>query len=174
MTEMGKQTSRSGDPEMGSGISYQFLYRAFHFYCNGEQRVMCQSPETTMGMEYMDIAVWRPSTGTWYIKSSFDGIVLYALSGTAGDTPVPADYDGDGLTDVAVWQSGSGTWVITRSLDGVTTQTQWGSPGDVPVPGDYDGDGKIDLAVWRPGDGIWYIINSSTGLPTVYSMGNTE
>ncbi len=94
-----------------------------------------------------DLAVWRPSTGTWYVRG-----VRTTAWGEAGDIPVPGDYTGDGKTDLAVWRPSTGTWYVR----GVRT-TAWGEAGDIPVPGDYTGDGKTDLAVWRPSTGTWYV-----------------
>ena len=37
-------------------------------------------------------AVWRPSTGYWYILQSHDGSTRSVQWGTAGDIPVPAYY----------------------------------------------------------------------------------
>ena len=99
-----------------------------------------------------DLAVWRPSNGTWYIK----GMPTTTL-GAKGDVPVPGDYNGDGRTDLAVWRPSNGTWYIK----GMPTTTL-GAKGDVPVPGDYNGDGRTDLAVWRPSNGTWYIKGIAT------------
>jgi len=111
-----------------------------------------------------DLAVWRPSDGTWSVLQSFDNTVTARQFGSLSDNTVPGDYDGDGKTDIAVWRPSDGTWWIQRSSDGGVTVTQWGASGDVPVPGDYDDDGKTDIAVWRPSDGTWWIQRSSGGV----------
>ena len=111
-----------------------------------------------------DAAVFRPSTGTWYvIPSSNSGSPLSQPWGTNGDIPVPGDYDGDGKTDYAVFRPSTGTWyVILSSNPGSPISQQWGTNGDIPVPGDYDHDGKTDYAVFRPSTGTWYVIPSAT------------
>jgi hypothetical protein len=50
-----------------------------------------------------DLAVWRPSTGVWYIWRSSDlGYSIFGF-GLNGDLPVQGDYDSDGKTDAAVF-----------------------------------------------------------------------
>ncbi|MGH2462675.1 MAG: N-acetylmuramoyl-L-alanine amidase [Candidatus Limnocylindria bacterium] len=54
-----------------------------------------------------DLAVWRPSNGTWYLHSG--ATVQWGL---VGDVPVPGDYDANGTTDLAVWRPSNGTWYL--------------------------------------------------------------
>lgn len=54
----------------------------------------------------IDYAVWRPSTGEWFIIPSRNpGSPIVQQWGANGDIPVPGDYDGDGKTDYAVWRA---------------------------------------------------------------------
>jgi hypothetical protein len=99
-----------------------------------------------------DVAVWRPSTGQWFVRG-----VSTTTYGVAADQPVQADYNGDAKTDLAVWRPSTGQWFVR----GVSTTT-YGVSTDKPVPGDYNGDGKYDLAVWRPSTGQWYVRGGET------------
>jgi hypothetical protein len=69
--------------------------------------------------------------------------------GTAGDIPVPGDYDRDGKTDVTVWRPSEGTWYTLKSSTGIMSTFQWGANGDTPYTGDFDGDRANDFAVAR-------------------------
>jgi subtilisin family serine protease len=109
-----------------------------------------------------DVAVYRPSTGVWYVVRSSFGTGWEVQWGWPDDIPVAADYDGDGQRDVAVYRPSNGVWYIFGSGTGIVTR-QWGVEGDTPVPADYDGDGRADVAVYRPSTGVWYIIRSSLG-----------
>jgi len=118
-----------------------------------------------------DIALFRPSTGTWYVIDSSTGKSMSQAYGANGDLIVPGDYDGDGKTDYAVWRPSNQTWYVTLSSTGKSVNQQWGASGDIPVPGDYDGDGKTDYAIFRPSDGSWHVVLSSTGKTLTQSYG---
>lgn len=114
------------------------------------------------GDEITDFAIWRPSTGGWWvINSATQAQTGYGTWGLSGDLPTPADYDGDGKTDLAVFRPSNGTWYILKSSDSSWIVRQFGLNGDRPIFGDFDGDGKSDIAVWRPSGGDWYWLNSS-------------
>ncbi len=117
-----------------------------------------------------DIAVYRPSTGTWYALKSTTGSTTSSVVswGLSTDKPVPGDYDGDGRIDPAIFRPSTGLWAMLKSSTDYTSSARvsWGLPTDLPVPGDYDGDGKTDPAVYRPSTGDWHILQSSTGYTT--------
>ena len=88
-----------------------------------------------------DIAVFRPSNGTWHVYRT--GTTGW---GVATDVPVPADYTGDGKADMAVFRPSTGSWHVV----GAGT-TAWGMVGDVPVGGRWIGPERAFDAV-RVGD----------------------
>jgi hypothetical protein len=53
--------------------------------------------------------------------------------GTNGDTPAPADYDGDGKADFAVFRPNGANWFLQRSTEGIFIQ-QFGQADDKPTP----------------------------------------
>jgi hypothetical protein len=99
----------------------------------------------------VDLAVFRPSTGTWYIKGQAP-----VAFGAAGDIPVPADYNGDGRNEIAMFRPSTATWLVQGQADNA-----YGEAGDIPVPGDYNGDGAAEIAVFRPSTGRWYVRNEA-------------
>ncbi|MCY7345055.1 MAG: FG-GAP-like repeat-containing protein [Pyrinomonadaceae bacterium] len=112
-----------------------------------------------------EFAVFRPSSGTWYILNSFSNSFRAAQFGAATDKPVAGDYDGDGFADIAVYRGGF--WYILQSSDNAFRAVQFGDANDKPVQDDYDGDGKTDVAVYRPGNGTWYLLRSNLGFTGV-------
>jgi hypothetical protein len=112
---------------------------------------------TVSSRSYTDMAVWRPSTGAWYVSG-----VTSLTCGGAGDIPVPADYDGDGRADFGIWRPVTGEWFIYTAAGVVQPVHVWGGNGDIPVPAGYDNNLSAELAVWRPSDGTYYIRNVGT------------
>jgi hypothetical protein len=113
-----------------------------------------------------DVAVFRPSNGTWYVQYTAGGTVTFPF-GTAGDLPVPADFNNDGRTDYGVWRPSTGQWFVV-SGDRSTTLVNgvaWGVYGDCPIASRLvgGGAGELQLNVWRPSNGTWYLGRSLAG-----------
>jgi len=74
----------------------------------------------------------------WYKDSrlvrSTAGFGYHLAFGGTNFIPVPADYDGDGVTDTAVYEKTNGNWFISQTTDGVTVHPSFGGAGYVPVP----------------------------------------
>lgn len=118
-----------------------------------------------------DLAVWRPSTGMWYICSSSTSYncsnPVVQQFGLPGDIPLISDFDKDGKSDFVIYRRSLpsagivGTWYVKRSSDSVVLSQQWGLQEDLPIPGDYNGDGFSDFAVYRPSSASWFVLYSN-------------
>ena len=104
-------------------------YYAIQFGMQGDKPVQADYD----GDGYVDIAVYRPSSGMWWILRSSDGQVNAYQWGIAEDVPSTGDYDADGKADIAVWRPSSGVWYILRSGDFSAEITQFGMNGDIPI-----------------------------------------
>ena len=84
-----------------------------------------------------DVAIYRPSTGTWFMLHSTTNFASWTTTqwGASGDTPVPGDYDGDGQTDLGVYRPATCYWFILKSTTSYSTWDtyQWGISTDTPV-----------------------------------------
>jgi hypothetical protein len=122
-----------------------------------------------------DLAVWRPSSGTWWVLGGQGSESVSQQWGLQNDQPVPGDYDGDGKTDFCVYRevtSGTSQLYMLYSSGG-SDVVNLGSEthNDRPVTGDFDGDGRSDPAVYRPATGYWYILESSTSNTRIEQFG---
>jgi hypothetical protein len=110
-----------------------------------------------------DLAIWRPSSGQWWVMGGTGSQQVNFTWGMTGDVPVPGDYDGDGKTDFSIFRPSSNTWWVMKSSDNTYYSNTFGAGGDKVAQADYDGDGKTDCAVFRPADTNWYILQSGSG-----------
>lgn len=111
---------------------------------------------------------YRPSNGKFYEQEPYDIIRQADMRGMptqAGDIPVTADHDGDGIGDLAAFRNGNWFMMVSGVLS--TRHYQFGAAGDKPVLGDFDGDLRNDYAVYRPSNGSWYIQKSTEGFYSV-------
>jgi hypothetical protein len=84
-------------------------------------------------MAVFDLAVYRPSSGGWFVRQSSDGATHVEFFGGLGDdVPVPADYGGDGRTDVAIFRASTATWYVLGQFT-----VQFGATGDIPISGRF-------------------------------------
>ena len=79
------------------------------------------------------VSIFRPSNGVWYDMRTInltDPIFIHF--GLSSDTPVPADYNGDGLSEYAVTRNESGAkyWYFLNQNSGSYGRLQWGLSTD--------------------------------------------
>jgi hypothetical protein len=80
-----------------------------------------------------DFAVWRASTGFWYIAYAAGGFGIVNFGSSAfGDIPLSGDWDGDGKTDIAIWRPTDGVWYVSLSGGGFSF-VAFGTNGDRPI-----------------------------------------
>jgi subtilisin-like proprotein convertase family protein len=135
------------------------------------------------------VAVYRPSTGAWYVRSSGVGegaatpagkqeAPVFVTAFQAGDMPVQANYDGlaatvggvpVGVLQEAIYRPSTETFYIynpnTKATRQVTMPKLAGQgPNDVIIPAsaDYSGDGRADAAIFDQTLGTFEFINSAT------------
>ena len=65
-----------------------------------------------------DLAVWRPSSGTYYVLGGPGSAQTTFNWGLSTDKTVPGDFDGDGKTDFSVFRPSSGEWYVVNSSSG--------------------------------------------------------
>lgn len=142
-------------------------------YANGQidKIVRARASSDFDGDFKTDIAVFRPSSGVWYLYHSSNNSYRIQQFGLNGDIPASEDYDGDNISDLGVFRPSNGTWYHYLSSNNTVGIVQFGSNGDVPATGDYDGDGRADFTVFRPSTGTWYRYNTSNGAVVVDQFG---
>lgn len=107
-----------------------------------------------------DQAIFRPSSGIWFIANSTGGFNIFQF-GQSGDMPVGGDFDGDGKSDPTIYRNG--VWWRFKSANNTVDAITFGLATDIPAPGDFDGDGTSDVVVFRPSNGVWHFLSSATG-----------
>jgi hypothetical protein len=104
-----------------------------------------------------DAAVWRPSTGEWWVlNSASGGADQTTVWGTSTDIPLPGDYDGDGEDDFAYYRPSENAVHVQNDSCGSdrTIDFAWqGIAPGTPVVGDVDGDGADDPGTYNAATG---------------------
>jgi len=128
----------------------------------GDQPIGCDFD----GDHVDSIAVYRASTGIFYIRNALSSTAPYytVQLGTAGDIPLCGDWNGDGVDTVGVFDPRTSRFYlidsVTRPAGTPLIEVQFGGPGVQPVAGDWDGDGRTTLGVWDGQTHYFYLINS--------------
>lgn len=119
-----------------------------------------------------DLSVWRPSTGTFYVNRSLDGIGIVNW-GTNGDYPLAGDTNNDREVDIIINRptvssesSDPPDFYILETPGLSYVGYPWGTVGDKPMIRDFTGDGTEDMAVWRESEGRFYIYAPTDPNPT--------
>lgn len=108
----------------------------------------------------VDVGVYRPVEGNWYILQSTDGQPMIVNWGIDLDVPCTGDFDRDGMTDLCVVREVTDqlVWYIRRSSDYQLMAYAWGRPGDKVDglrPADIDGDLMDDPVIIRDEKEHW-------------------
>src|SRR5260221_6638254 len=94
---------------------------------------------------FVDLALYRPSTGQFFIRSSLFGSVKAIQFGAPGDQGLLCKWDSNtinGGDNLLVFRNG--TWFINLAADGATVNVSvpYGAPTDQPLCGNF-GDGQF-------------------------------
>lgn len=143
-------------------------------YIYAEDRLLAVEDRGARSGAASDLAVWRPSSGAWWVMGAETSAVTNFDWGIEGDIPSPGDFDGDGKTDLSVYRSSSGEWWTMHSSDGSYRSVRLGNSTDIPAPADFDGDGKTDACVYSPVSGTWTFIGSRDGTIGTRSLGGSS
>lgn len=163
----------SAPPDPTPQLSKEYVYAGSRLLAVEDKNASAAPPS--------DLAIWRPSTGQWWVLGGPGSSGVVFPWGQNGDTPIPGDFDGDGKTDFSVFRPAQEpcpcpvTWYIIHSSTGAWSVFQYAVNGDLPAQADYDGDGRTDAAIYRPPSsgatyGVWHIQGTSYGYYT-YTWG---
>ena len=151
-----------GRTRLGHYVQRQPTYH-LDFDGDGRRDIAWWDPPVT-GVQASTVHVLLSTMG--YSSAPGQKVTITGI-GEAGDIPVAADYNGDGLTDVAFYQPGSDPfganpdqsyWRVCNNLDCSNVQSyDFGFREDVPLPGlNFDGNPTTsEIAVYRPSQALW-------------------
>jgi hypothetical protein len=117
-------------------------------------------------------AVYRPSTGTWYVRFQNGIITSYPWGGNAGDVPLIGAWTGR-MRDEVIFRPSTGAWYIRFGDGSGNTTIFWGGGAgnttDIPLVGNFGSNGgMVDQTIFRPTTGEWFVRDGKLG----YEMGS--
>jgi hypothetical protein len=116
---------------------------------------------------FVDLALYRPSTGQFFIRSSLNASVTAIQFGAPGDRGLLCKFDSNtinGGDNLLLFRNG--VWFINNAADGATVDFSgpYGAPTDQPLCGSYGASGLGSMGLFR--NGLWFLNASST--PTFF------
>jgi len=116
------------------------------------------------GVARHQMAVYRPSTGQWLIRSNAAGNTVTTVAPFGGtvatNIPAPSDYLGQRKTQVAVLSpSAQSLFILNDPIGGGVQQlaVTFAQAGDAPQFIDFQGSGKGQVTLYRPSNQNWLI-----------------
>lgn len=105
-----------------------------------------------------DLAVFRPTTGTWYSLDSSSNQMRARRYGTVGDSPFIIDPSPDGHQDATVYRPDTGTWYV-QGYNGLSNIFPFGTQTDIPLVRMFQQQISYQAVVFRPSEGTWWMRN---------------
>jgi len=120
------------------------------------------------GNGWTDLAVFRPTTSTWYVDLNWDGEadLEFTLAGMQSqDIPLAGDWDCDGQDSPGYFRPSDQTWHFWNGIS-IFQEDLPVLFGDevnaIPLVGDWNGDGCDTIGVYRPDMGEVNLENQMT------------
>jgi hypothetical protein len=115
---------------------------------------------------FVDLALYRPSTGQFFIRSSLNGSVTAIKFGAPGDQGLLCKWDSNAMSggdNLILFRNG--TWFINLAADGATVDSSfpYGAATDQPLCGSVASSPFGNVAFFR--NGLWFFGGS---LPTFF------
>jgi hypothetical protein len=132
---------------------------------------------TFKGVLGVQVGVYRPRNGTWYLDTNangiFDGCTIDSCPafGTSTDKPVVGDWIGSGQTQLGVFDPATQQWELDRNAndqwEDCTVDLCWGPFGkkdDLPVVGYWSRTApSMTIGIFRPSTGQWFLDRNGNG-----------
>jgi hypothetical protein len=170
-----------GEPVILSSSFVQLVPHFFRFACPlfpnyqscvTDPRILEMTPLTYQWSIYRyvrsskdadDPGVYR--CGIWNLRQ-VDGLEFTKMFGGCEDTPIVADWNGDGTSDLGIYTPGTNEWQIDSDSDGqadIQFTLDRMVAGDIPLVGDWDGDGRDTPGTFRPSTQEWELYEGVAG-----------